>query len=74
MSDQGRSNKGKWDKKPMISVIIPTFNSEIALAQTLAALVSAAADGVVREVIVVDAGSSDHTHKVADAAGCEWRE
>lgn len=58
----------------MISVIIPTFNSEIALAQTLAALVSAAADGVVREVIVVDAGSSDHTHKVADAAGCEWRE
>ena len=44
----------------MISVIIPTLNSEIVLAHTLAALVPAAAEGVVREVIVVDGGSSDN--------------
>ncbi len=56
----------------MISVIIPTQNSEIALAQSLSALVTAAAEGVVREVIVVDGGSADNTHMVADAAGCEW--
>ncbi len=56
----------------MISVIIPTDNSEVDLAHALAALVSAAAEGVVREVIVVDGGSSDNTDKVADAAGCTF--
>lgn len=56
----------------MISVIIPTLNSEVALVHTLAALVPAAAEGVVREVVLVDGGSSDQTHIVADAAGCEW--
>ncbi len=58
----------------MISVIVPTMNSEADLPHTLSALVSAAAEGVVREVIVVDGGSSDHTERVADAAGCEWRQ
>lgn len=54
----------------MISVIIPTRDDETPLAHALAALVPAAADGVVREVIVVDAGSADGTALVADAAGC----
>ncbi|WP_289032577.1 glycosyltransferase [uncultured Roseibium sp.] len=58
----------------MISVIVPTLNSEADLAHCLAALVPAAAEGVVREVIVVDGGSSDNTERVADAAGCDWRE
>jgi hypothetical protein len=39
----------------MISVIIPTLNAERDLPVTLAALVPAAVNGVVREVIVVDA-------------------
>lgn len=56
----------------MISVVIPTHESERALAHTLAALVPGALDGVVREVIVADAGSQDGTAKVADVAGCRF--
>ncbi|WP_417666825.1 glycosyltransferase [Roseibium sp.] len=56
----------------MISVIVPSMNSEADLAHTLSALVPAAAEGVVREVIIVDGGSSDATERVADAAGCDW--
>ncbi|ADZ71777.1 glycosyltransferase [Polymorphum gilvum] len=56
----------------MISVIIPTLNCEDSLAHALAALVPAAAEGIVREVIVVDGGSTDATARVADAAGCDW--
>ncbi len=53
----------------MISVIIPTLNAEAGLAQTLAALVPAALDGLIREAIVVDGGSSDRTAEIADEAG-----
>lgn len=55
----------------MISVIIPTRDSERVLAPTLAALIPAAVDGFVREVIVVDGGSKDRTLMVADNAGVE---
>ena len=53
----------------MISVIIPTLDAEAGLAPTLAALVPAALDGLVREVIVVDGGSRDRTAEIADDAG-----
>ena len=53
----------------MISVVIPTLNSQAVLPATLAALVPAAIEGVVRDVVVVDGGSTDATDKVADAAG-----
>jgi len=53
----------------MISVVIPTLNAEPRLAATLAALVPAAVDGLVREVIVADGGSRDRTAAIADAAG-----
>ena len=56
----------------MISVVIPTDESERLLAHTLAALVPGALDGVLREVIVADAGSKDATAKVADVAGCRF--
>ena len=55
----------------MISVIIPTLNCDAALAATLTALVPAAVEGVVREVIVADAGSTDRTLAVADQAGVD---
>lgn len=53
----------------MISVVIPTLNAERTLAATLEALVPAAVEGVVREVIVVDGGSNDRTRSVVDQAG-----
>lgn len=55
----------------MISVVIPTLNAEEVLPATLTALVPAALEGIVREVIVVDAGSSDRTRVIADHAGAE---
>ena len=56
----------------MISVVIPTRNSEEALARTLATLVTGAADGTVREVVVVDGGSEDQTRLVAEGTGCDF--
>ena len=55
----------------MITVVIPTLDSERSLVPTLAALVQGSAEGLVREVLLADGGSSDGTHAIADAAGCE---
>jgi len=55
----------------MISVIIPTRDAEATLAPTLAALIPAAVDGIVREVIVADGGSVDRTLTIAENAGVE---
>ncbi|MEY4249828.1 MAG: hypothetical protein RJA87_1461 [Pseudomonadota bacterium] len=55
----------------MISVIIPTFNEAEHLPLTLAALVPAAVDGLVREVVTSDGGSSDGTLEAADEAGAK---
>lgn len=54
---------------PVISVIIPTLNAAAGLPATLGALVPAAVDGLVAEVIVSDGGSSDATRAIADAFG-----
>lgn len=56
----------------MISIIIATLNCERALLPTLAALVPAAIDGLIREVIIADGGSCDGTARVADTAGCKF--
>jgi rSAM/selenodomain-associated transferase 2 len=56
----------------MISVIIPTLNAQATLARTLVSLVPAAVAGLVREVIVVDGGSSDRTGEIVDHAGANW--
>jgi glycosyltransferase involved in cell wall biosynthesis len=58
-------------QRAMISVVIPTLNAETGLAATLTALVTAAVEGLVREVIVVDGGSRDRTREIADHAGAE---
>ncbi|NRG19758.1 glycosyltransferase [Rhizobiales bacterium] len=56
----------------MLSVIIPTLNNERVLVRSLAALVPAATEGFVRQVVVVDRGSRDDTEKVADVAGADY--
>lgn len=56
----------------MISVVIPALNAERYLSATLAALVPAAIDGLVREVIVADGGSVDETAAIADQAGADF--
>ncbi|MCL4710053.1 MAG: glycosyltransferase [Pseudorhodoplanes sp.] len=56
----------------MISVIIPTRESERLLVRTLACLVPGATAGLIREVILADAGSTDETASVGDVAGCRF--
>lgn len=56
----------------MLSVVIATHESERTLVPTLAALVPGATGGLISEVVVADAGSSDATEEVADIAGCRF--
>jgi glycosyltransferase involved in cell wall biosynthesis len=60
-----------WHDVNMISVVISARNAARPLAATLAALIPPAIDGIVRQVIVVDDGSSESTAKVADLAGAD---
>jgi glycosyltransferase involved in cell wall biosynthesis len=53
----------------MISVVIPTLNAAATLPRCLNSLLDAAMSGLVREVIVVDGGSTDDTLALADSAG-----
>jgi glycosyltransferase involved in cell wall biosynthesis len=56
----------------VISVLIPTLDSESALVPCLSALVPGSASGLVREVILADGGSRDDTERIADVAGCHF--
>lgn len=56
----------------MLSVVIPTLNAEASLPRVLAALVPAAVGGVVREVVVVDGGSTDQTFDIVEASGAKF--
>jgi rSAM/selenodomain-associated transferase 2 len=55
----------------VISVIIPALNAENSLPETLESLFQGAFQGLIKEVIVADGGSSDATCAIADAAGAE---
>jgi glycosyltransferase involved in cell wall biosynthesis len=54
----------------MISVVVPTHNSQAALTRCFNSLIGATMHGVVKEVILADGGSNDDTLAMADAAGC----
>lgn len=54
-----------------ISIVIPTLNSESTLARTLEALMEGLGQGLIRELIITDGGSTDATLKIADEAGAE---
>jgi glycosyltransferase involved in cell wall biosynthesis len=56
----------------MISVVVATHESERSLVPTLSALVPGAIAGLLGEVVVADAGSSDATAEVAEVAGCRF--
>ncbi len=55
----------------MISVVIPTNNEAPQLERALQPLVAASMGGLVKQVIVADAGSTDDTLALAESAGCE---
>ena len=52
-----------------ISVVIPTLNAASALPETAQALMPGLTEGLIRELIVSDAGSSDATLEVARGLG-----
>jgi rSAM/selenodomain-associated transferase 2 len=54
----------------MLTIVIPALNAERVLGATLGALVPGAVSGLVKDVIVVDGGSSDETTFIAEGAGC----
>jgi len=56
----------------MLSAVIATHESERSLVPTLAALVPAAATGLLAGVVVADAGSRDATAEIAEIAGCRF--
>jgi glycosyltransferase involved in cell wall biosynthesis len=56
----------------MLSAIVATNESERVLVRTLAGLVPGATAGLVRDVILADAGSTDETAEIGDIAGCRF--
>ncbi len=56
----------------MLSVIVATNESERVLVRTLAGLVPGATAGLIRDVILADAGSTDETAEIGDIAGCRF--
>ncbi len=54
-----------------ISVIIPTLNAQEALPRCLGSLGEGLAQGMIRELIVSDGGSTDDTLGIAESAGAE---
>ncbi len=55
-----------------ISIVIPTLNAADELPGTLASLGEGLQEGLIREVILSDGGSTDGTRAIADAAGAGW--
>lgn len=53
----------------MITVVIPTLNSADQFGPCLSGLVPAAMDGLVREVVIADGGSTDATLAIAEDCG-----
>ncbi|MBU4433962.1 MAG: glycosyltransferase [Alphaproteobacteria bacterium] len=53
----------------MLTVVIPTLDSARTLGACLSSLVPAAVDGLVREVVLADGGSTDDTQAIAEDCG-----
>ena len=59
------------ENRPMISVVVPTLDAEAELGAALSALVPATVEGLIREVIIVDGGSTDRTLRIAEQSGAQ---
>jgi rSAM/selenodomain-associated transferase 2 len=57
--------------RPPLSIVIPTLNAAGRLEACLTALVPGLASGLVREALIVDAGSTDATCDLARDMGCK---
>lgn len=55
----------------MITIVIPTLNAAATLPATLSALMPATIEGLVKQVIISDGGSTDETAAIADACGAD---
>jgi len=55
-----------------ISIIIPTLNARETLPQTLGTLMPGVSEGLIRELIIADGGSTDETSDIAEDAGAAW--
>lgn len=65
------AQRSRKQRMSMLSVVIPALNAEKTLISCFTPLVTGAAEGLVKEVILVDGGSRDETCAIAEAAGCE---
>ncbi len=54
-----------------VSVIIPTLNAADTIMPTLTCLVEGAADGLIGQLIIADAGSNDGIAAIADEVGAD---
>jgi len=52
-----------------ISIVIPTLNSQNTVRKTLASLFEGIEAGIVKELIVVDGGSTDETREIVEECG-----
>ncbi|RVV99571.1 glycosyltransferase [Mesobaculum littorinae] len=55
-----------------LSIVIPTLNAADALAAASVPLVEGVSEGLVREMVVADGGSTDATRRVAEDLGAAW--
>lgn len=54
-----------------LSIVIPTLNAASELPAVLASLMEGLNEGMIRELIICDGGSTDDTLKIARAAGAD---
>jgi rSAM/selenodomain-associated transferase 2 len=58
--------------RPMITVIIPTLNAQMTLSNCLGALIPATLEGLVRQVVISDGGSTDLTARIVEDSGADF--
>lgn len=65
------SNQPDIKMRPLVSVIIPCYNNEAFLGESIASVLNQTYSNV--EVIVIDDGSTDFSQKILRAFGCKVR-